>query len=199
MPGGFELHTRDRVARAGTVVLAYGNQAPQPVVVGDVDLADLPGHLPDPWDLAAIRALPDDAVVVLVGSGLTAIDLAITLLEDSPRRRAVMVSRHGLLPHTHIEQQSTAWVSPLPPGELTADGLAEFVRGQVAGGPPERRELAQRARRPAPAHPALVAAARHRRAAPVPRRRTPGSGRSVGTGWPRPSTTGSTTTASSGG
>ena len=132
VPGGFELHTRDRVARAGTVVLAYGNQAPQPVVVGDVDLADLPGHLPDPWDLSAIRALPDDAVVVLVGSGLTAIDLAITLLEDSPRRRAVMVSRHGLLPHTHIEQQSTAWVSPLPPGELTADGLAEFVRGQVA-------------------------------------------------------------------
>ena len=132
VPGGFELHTRDRVARAGTVVLAYGNQAPQPVVVGGVDLADLPGHLRDPWDLARIRALPDDAVVLLVGSGLTAIDLAITLLEDSPRRRAVMVSRHGLLPHTHIEQQSTAWVSPLPPGELTADGLAEFVRGQVA-------------------------------------------------------------------
>jgi uncharacterized NAD(P)/FAD-binding protein YdhS len=132
VPQGFELRTRDRVARAGTVVLAYGNQAPQPVVVGDVDLADLPGHIADPWNLAAIRALPADAVVVLVGSGLTAIDLAITLLEDSPRRRAVMVSRHGLLPHAHIEQQSTAWVSPLPPGELTADGLAEFVRGQVA-------------------------------------------------------------------
>lgn len=131
VPGGFELHNRGRVSRAGTVVLAHGNQPPQPVVVGDVDLADLPGHLPDPWDLGAIRALPDDAVVLLVGSGLTAVDLAITLLEDSPRRRAVMVSRHGLLPHAHIEQQSTAWVSPLPAGELTADGLAEFVQGQV--------------------------------------------------------------------
>jgi uncharacterized NAD(P)/FAD-binding protein YdhS len=132
VPGGFELHTRDRASRAGTVVLAYGNQAPQPVVAGGVDLADLPGSLPDPWDLGAIRALPDDAVVVLVGSGLTAVDLAITLLEDSPRRRAVMVSRHGLLPHAHVEQQSTAWVSPLPPGDLTADSLAEFVLGQVA-------------------------------------------------------------------
>lgn len=132
VPGGFELHTRGRVAHAGTVVLAYGNPPPQPVVVGDVDLADLPGHLADPWDLAAIRALPHDAVVLLVGSGLTAVDLAITLLEDHPRRRAVMVSRHGLLPHAHIEQQSTGWVSPMPPGELTADGLAEFVCGQVA-------------------------------------------------------------------
>lgn len=132
VPGGFALHTRGRVTRAGTVVLAYGNQAPQPLVAGDVPLAQLPGHLADPWDLAAVRALPDDAVVVLVGSGLTAIDLAITLLEDSPRRRAVMVSRHGLLPHAHIEQQSTGWVSPMPSGELTADRLAEFVRGQVA-------------------------------------------------------------------
>jgi uncharacterized NAD(P)/FAD-binding protein YdhS len=131
VPGGFELHTHHRVARAGTVVLAYGNQAPQPLVAGDVDLAELPGHLADPWDLGAVRALPDDAVVVLVGSGLTAVDLAITLLEDSPRRRAVMVSRHGMLPHTHIEQQSTAWVSPMPVGNLTADSLAEFVLGQV--------------------------------------------------------------------
>lgn len=131
VPGGFALHTRDKVAQAGTVVLAYGNQAPQPVVAGGVDLADLPGHLADPWDLGAIRALPDDAVVVLVGSGLTAVDLAITLLEDSPGRRAFMVSRHGLLPHAHIEQQSTGWVSPMPAGHLTADSLAEFVLGQV--------------------------------------------------------------------
>lgn len=134
VPGGFDLRTRDRVTRAGTVVLAYGNQAPQTLVAGGAggtDLADLPGHLADPWDLAAVRALPDDAVVLLVGSGLTAIDLAITLLEDSPRRTAIMVSRHGLLPHTHIEQQSTGWVSPLPAGHLTADSLAEFVLGQV--------------------------------------------------------------------
>ena len=55
---GFELRTRDRVATADTVVLAYGNQAPQPLAVGGVDLAGLPGYLPNPWDLAAIRALP---------------------------------------------------------------------------------------------------------------------------------------------
>jgi len=128
---GFELHTRDRVASADTVVLAYGNQAPQALTVGGVDLAELSGYLPNPWDLAAIRALPDDASVVIVGTGLTAIDTAITLLEDSPRRRAVMVSRHGLLPHAHIEQQSTAWVSDVPTGPLTADGIAAFVRGQV--------------------------------------------------------------------
>lgn len=125
--GGFELRTRDRVTNAAVVVLAYGNQAPQELT----ELSGLPGHLANPWDLAAIRALPGDANVVIVGTGLTAVDTAITLLEDEPGRRAVMVSRHGLLPRAHIEQQSTAWVSEVPDGPLTADGLAAFVCGQV--------------------------------------------------------------------
>jgi uncharacterized NAD(P)/FAD-binding protein YdhS len=128
---GFELRTVDRVSAADTVVLAYGNQTPQPLALGGTALATLPGYLPNPWDLGAIRALPADATVVIVGTGLTAIDTAITLLEESPGRRAVMVSRHGLLPEAHIEQQSTAWVSDVPSGRLTADQVARFVRGQV--------------------------------------------------------------------
>ena len=76
--------------------------------------------------------LAPDAVVVLVGSGLTAVDTAITLLEDAPDRRVVMVSRHGLLPAAHVEQSSTAWLSPIPSGPLTADQLADLLRDQVA-------------------------------------------------------------------
>lgn len=127
VPGGFELRTRDRVTTATTVVLAHGNQRPQHLP----ELDGLDGYLADPWDLGAIRALPGDATVVVVGTGLTAIDTVITLLEDEPRRRAVMVSRHGLLPHAHIEQQSTAWVSEVPEGPLTADVVAALVRAQV--------------------------------------------------------------------
>lgn len=125
--GGFELRTRDRVTTAATVVLAYGNQTPQEL--GEV--TGHPGYLANPWDLAAIRALPGDASVVVVGTGLTAIDTVITLLEDEPRRRAVMVSRHGILPRAHIEQQSTAWVTDVPDGPLTADGMAALVRAQI--------------------------------------------------------------------
>lgn len=124
---GFVLRTGDRTTTADSVVLAYGNQRPHELPA----LAGLPGYLGDPWDLAALRALPGDATVVIVGTGLTAIDTAITLLADEPGRRAVMVSRHGLLPHAHIEQQSTAWVSDVPEGALTADRVAAFVRGQV--------------------------------------------------------------------
>ena len=69
--------------------------------------------------------------MLVVGSGLTAIDTAITLLEERPDRRVAMASRHGLLPHSHVEQQSTAWVSPVPTGALTADRLAEHFADQV--------------------------------------------------------------------
>ncbi|WP_051247778.1 FAD/NAD(P)-binding protein [Nocardioides halotolerans] len=131
--GGFELHTSGgRVTRAASVVLAHGNQRPAPLSVAGTRLPEARWHLPDPWDLDRLTALPGDAVVVLVGTGLTAVDAAITLLDSAPGRRVVMVSRHGLLPAAHVEQSSTAWLSPVPTGPVTADQLAALVRDQVA-------------------------------------------------------------------
>ena len=131
--GGFELYaTGGRVTRAASVVLAHGNHRPAPLSVGDAPLQDARWHLADPWDLDRLRAQPLDAVVVLVGSGLTAVDAAISILAEAPDRRVVMASRHGLLPETHIEQSSTAWLSPIPSGPVTAEQLAELLRSQIA-------------------------------------------------------------------
>jgi uncharacterized NAD(P)/FAD-binding protein YdhS len=131
--GGFDLHaTGGRVTRAGAVVLAHGNLRPAPLAVGRTRVPEAPWRLPDTWDLDRLTALRRDAVVVLVGTGLTAVDAAVSLLEDAPGRQVVMVSRHGLLPAIHVEQSSTAWLSPLPTGRVTADQLAELVRDQVA-------------------------------------------------------------------
>ncbi len=135
VPGeqGFELYASDgHVSRAASVVLAQGNQLPAPLALGRRRLPRARWHLPDPWDLARLEGLPSTATVVLVGTGLTAVDAAITLLDHSPDRRVVMVSRHGLLPRPHIEQNSTAWLSPIPAGPVTADQLAELVRVQIA-------------------------------------------------------------------
>ncbi len=114
------------------MVLAHGNQRPAPLTLDGVPLPEARWHLPDPWDLDRLTALAPDAVVVLVGTGLTAVDAAITLLDDAPDRRVVMVSRHGLLPAAHIEQNSTAWLSPVPSGPVTADQLAALLRDQIA-------------------------------------------------------------------
>lgn len=61
----------------------------------------------DPWAPDALAGpLADDADVLLVGSGLTAVDVAVTLAR--PGRTVHVLSRHGLLPRAHA-------VSPLPP------------------------------------------------------------------------------------
>src|SRR3954466_3453001 len=69
--GGFELHaTGGRVTRAAAVVLALGNERPARLGIEGIPLPQARWHLPDPWDIDRLTALPHDASVVLVGSGL---------------------------------------------------------------------------------------------------------------------------------
>jgi uncharacterized NAD(P)/FAD-binding protein YdhS len=85
---------------ADVAVLATGN-AP----------AGLPFDVPpdgrviaDPWQpgaLGAILAKPLPRSVVIVGTGLTMLDLAVAIAAASPQTAVHAVSRHGLLPRTH--------------------------------------------------------------------------------------------------
>jgi uncharacterized NAD(P)/FAD-binding protein YdhS len=52
----------------------------------------------DPWDNRALAALPADAPVLIVGTGLTAADVIASLAARGHRGRLVAVSRRGLLP-----------------------------------------------------------------------------------------------------
>ncbi|TNM48231.1 hypothetical protein FHP29_02340 [Nocardioides albidus] len=128
---GFEIVTERSTATADTVVLCHGNQPPRPLATADgAALPEAPWHVANPWELARLRALPADARVVVVGTGLTAVDTAITLLEDGPQRHVTMVSRHGLLPKPHVGQAHTAWVTKVPDDAVTADDIAAAVRAE---------------------------------------------------------------------
>lgn len=131
--GRFLVRGRDATTEADRAVLAYGNLEPRPLRTEQGAVPDAPWHVGSAWDAAALAALPQDATVVLVGSGLTAVDAALSLLGDHPARRVVMLSRTGLLPHSHLPSPcSTSWATPMPSGPLTADGLAAHVVGQIA-------------------------------------------------------------------
>lgn len=130
--GRWRVQAGEQTHLADHVVLAHGNATPRALVDGAGEpLADASWHLADPWRLAALDALPDDATVVVVGSGLTAVDTVITALDGAPRRRAVMISRSGLLPRSHVVETGTSWVTPVPPGPLRADDVAELVQAQI--------------------------------------------------------------------
>lgn len=76
------------------------------------------------WDNPLGDNLSDKTVGIL-GTGLTAIDLAMSILSHDTNARVVLVSRHGLLPNPHFTE-----AAPPVPRELAqfSGGLREVVR-----------------------------------------------------------------------
>lgn len=111
---------------ADAVVLALGNPPPARLM----QYAAHAGYLPDPWAPDLADQVGEPAEVLLVGSGLTALDVVSVLHDSTPMTRFTLVSRHGLLPRTHRRDPSPMRQTvDVPTGRL--DDLLEQVRGLV--------------------------------------------------------------------
>jgi uncharacterized NAD(P)/FAD-binding protein YdhS len=92
---GADLH-------ADHVVLATGNPAGALPPAVPPEVRGHPAYVADPWCPGALDAVPADAPVLLIGTGLTAVDVALSLTADDRRTGPVVaVSRRGLLPLSH--------------------------------------------------------------------------------------------------
>lgn len=130
--GGFLLGLADASSlRARRVVLATGNLPPADLPALAGVRAD-PRSIHDPWR-QPLPPLDPAAPVLLVGSGLTALDLALTLADAGHRGPIHLLSRRGLLPQPHRSPARLAGYT-LPdlsewPG--SARGLLRAVRAEV--------------------------------------------------------------------
>ena len=92
----------------------------------------------DPWapgKLAEIAACADKSPreVLLVGAGLTMVDVALSIAARNPNARITAVSRTGLLPTTHRAVPSAAMPAPaLPSGRIPLETAREIVAGSLA-------------------------------------------------------------------
>ena len=94
-----------RTVTADQIVLATGNPAPQNAGAGA-------GVIPDAWAPGALdRIGPTDDVVIL-GSGLTMIDVVLELEDRGWTGRATAISRRGLLPRAHDATQAHPTARP---------------------------------------------------------------------------------------
>ena len=100
-----------RQLSADAVVLAAGLGLPSSTAAASAcERRGPPIYFADPWRIEPDAAPAGD--ILLIGSGLTMVDVALALAR--PDRRFTVVSRHGLLPQTH----GPATVAPLPEGPL---------------------------------------------------------------------------------
>ena len=103
------------------VVLALGNPPPRIPRGFDLDERRL---VPDPWAPGLLDRVGETDHVLLVGTGLTTVDVAARIASSRSRARLTAVSRHGLLPLRHL-------VEPPDPAP-TFDDRERTLRGVLA-------------------------------------------------------------------
>lgn len=110
------------------VVLALGNFPPAPLPTLD----GLPAGLvsPDPWSPSALQGLSAAEHVLLVGTGLTAIDAAMSLDQAGYTGRITALSRRGLRPLAHAE--SGPKVDPGNRPQSKGSALVRAIRRRAA-------------------------------------------------------------------
>ena len=127
---GVTLSFADRPPeRFDAVVVAVGNLPPHAPPGLDPEALDGDVYAHDPWDPAVVEGLGDDDTVLLIGTGLTMVDVALSLDAAGFGGRIVAMSRRGLLPRPHVP--------PGPPGDRNekptsrASALLREVRGRA--------------------------------------------------------------------
>lgn len=106
------------------VVLAFGHFPSNEPKIDDPAFYRSQRYLRDPWNAHALNAIPPNARTFLLGSGLTAVDVATTLLNRSSTRHISILSRHGLLPKAHR-------AGPVPQTHIVLPDAFDHAAGNV--------------------------------------------------------------------
>lgn len=97
--GRLEIRLASRaVVVADRVVLAPGHFPPARPAGLPEALTHAAWYVGEPWSPAALDPLPPGSEALLVGTGLTAVDLAVALLDHAGAARVHLVSRRAQLP-----------------------------------------------------------------------------------------------------
>ncbi len=117
-----------RSLQADTVVLATGHGAPAEVVPRAARFASDPHYVANPWAPAALDRIQPGDRVLLLGSGLTAVDVIASLDGAGHRAEILALSRHGLLPRRHARSAGAAVAWTQGQDEPLSKALRRFRR-----------------------------------------------------------------------
>jgi uncharacterized NAD(P)/FAD-binding protein YdhS len=136
--GGWMVHlAREASLHADAVVLAVGHRPPgEPI--GLQWSGPRTRYLANPWLPFALNVVRPDEPVCILGSGLTAVDTVMALTQQPRQAPITLVSRNGLLPHSHAASTCAladlhAFVAELvgAPGGVRARTLLRRLRNKT--------------------------------------------------------------------
>lgn len=114
---------------ADRAILAIGNLPPHDPPGVDRTQLSHDRYLSDPWDESFARSLNPDVPVMLLGAGLTAIDVVLRLQARGFTGPIIALSRRGLCPHSHRDGIGKA-EPVLERPAATLSGLVQWARRQ---------------------------------------------------------------------
>lgn len=109
--------------KADAAVLAVGNLPPHPPAGIAIEAITPDRYAGDCWSPGATDGLGADDIVLILGTGLTMVDVALLLEAKGFAGRMVALSRRGLVPHAHAP--GAPWVRIK---ERPATRLSQLIR-----------------------------------------------------------------------
>ncbi|MGK6355040.1 FAD/NAD(P)-binding protein [Sphingomonas sp. DT-207] len=124
------VHLRDRTIDADAAVLAVGNLPPHDPPGLDPEKLSAERYKGDPWDPSVPEGLSDGDTVLIIGTGLTMVDVVLLLDARGFKGKIVALSRRGLLPRSHAP--GADWLKLAERPATLASQLVRNVRRRAA-------------------------------------------------------------------
>ena len=113
---------------ADRIVLALGNYSPNDPPADGADFYSTDLYVRDPWIRGALDVVREGEAVLLLGTGLTTLDIALDLASRGTALPIRAISRHGLLPNAHAPSTAAAPSIPPPGGGRSLAALTRWIR-----------------------------------------------------------------------
>ncbi len=128
--GRVKVQLRGSTLEADAAVLAVGNLPPHDPPSLDPEKLSAQRYKGDPWDASLPENLSAEDTVLVIGTGLTMVDVVLLLDARGFKGRIVAVSRRGLLPRPHAPGGDWQRIDERP--ATTASRLLQGVRSRGA-------------------------------------------------------------------
>jgi uncharacterized NAD(P)/FAD-binding protein YdhS len=100
--GAFALGLKvGKVLCVDAVILATGNAPPHPPDVPEAAFFSSSRYIEDPWERGAFDGIGADDTVLMLGTGLTMVDVALLLKSRGAEGPLIAISRRGQVPRSH--------------------------------------------------------------------------------------------------